>query len=401
MTNIPIDDLPICIKCGKPSTKQCAKCRRVWYCSRECQVTDWKTHKESCISLLSQIGELPPVMHRFGAENCFQLQKYLHSITKSKFITFGSFDIFSHIVGDLIRKPVIGINPELIDSYTATRGPIGLHSIADQYNQHTSVANFIKSEPDPTKYADSTLLLNWAYRHIDPTDGIKKETELDVIEQLNPCIVVVMFDKYININTELLVALTQIPGLYSTNEIIQVSEMIKDVMQSTDSSDSLYAEVLSKSRNLNQYRLEFSMDLYDYNDPDFSIDLSTAPDDIRYLYTSKNQITSKTFTLAILVRKDILSDVFNGPVNVPKFVFDKKLCNSIISRFEYETFNLYYRAFKYMTEHINLIKTGEDMRVFIHIVTYWIEEQQKHNPMLDISNPDLFDDLVQYLIMNI
>ena len=369
MTNIPIDDLPICIKCGKPSTKQCAKCRRVWYCSRECQVTDWKIHKESCISLLSQIGELPPVMHRFGAENCFQLQKYLHSITKSKFITFGSFDIFSHIVGDLIRKPVIGINPELIDSYTATRGPIGLHSIADKYNQHTSVANFIKSEPDPTKYADSTLLLNWAYRHIDPTDGIKKETELDVIEQLNPCIVVVMFDKYININTELLVALTQIPGLYSTNEIIQVSEMIKDVMQSTDSSDSLYAEVLSKSRNLNQYRLEFSMDLYDYNDPDFSIDLSTAPDDIRYLYTSKNQITSKTFTLAILVRKDILSDVFNGPVNVPKFVFDKKLCNSIISRFEYETFNLYYRAFKYMTEHINLIKTGEDMRVFIHIVT--------------------------------
>ena len=82
-------------------------------------------------------------------------------------------------------------------------------------------------------------------------------------------------------------------------------------------------------------------------------------------------------------------------------MFDKKLCNSIISRFEYETFNLYYRAFKYMTEHINLIKTGEDMRVFIHIVTYWIEEQQKHNPMLDISNPDLFDDLVQYLIMNI
>ena len=54
-----------------------------------------------------------------------------------------------------------------------------------------------------------------------------------------------------------------------------------------------------------------------------------------------------------------------------------------------------------MTEHINLIKTGEDMRVFIHIVTYWIEEQQKHNPMLDITNPNLFDDLVQYLIMNI
>ena len=386
MTNISIDDLPMCIKCCKPSTKQCSKCRRVWYCSRECQVADWKTHKESCKSLLSQIGELPPVMHRFGAENCFQLQKYIHSITVSKFITFGSFDVFSYIVGDLLRKPVIGINPE----------PTGLYTQYYKYTPYASVNDFIKSEPDPTKYADSTLFLNWAYRQIDSTEGLKKETELDVIEKLNPGIVVVMFDKYININTELLVALTQIPGLYSTNEIVQVSEMMKDVMQSTDSSDSLYAEVLAKSRTLNQYRLEFSMDIYDYNDPDFSIDLSTAPDDIRYLYTSKNQITSKTFTLAILVRKDIMQD---GLCN--KFVFDKKLCNSIISRFEYETFNLYYRAFKYMTEHINLIKTGEDMKVFIHIVTYWIEEQQKHNPMLDITNPNLFDDLVQYLIMNI
>lgn len=386
MTNIPIDDLPMCIKCCKPSTKQCSKCRRVWYCSRECQVTDWKTHKESCKSLLSQIGELPPVMHRFGAENCFQLQKYIHSITVSKFITFGSFDVFSYIVGDLLRKPVIGINPE----------PTGLYTQYYKYTPYASVNDFIKSEPDQTKYADSTLFLNWAYRQIDSTEGLKKETELDVIEKLNPGIVVVMFDKYININTELLVALTQIPGLYSTNEIVQVSEMIKDVMQSTDSSDSLYAEVLAKSRTLNQYRLEFSMDIYDYNDPDFSIDLSTAPDDIRYLYTSKNQITSKTFTLAILVRKDIMQD---GLCN--KFVFDKKLCNSIISRFEYETFNLYYRAFKYMTEHINLIKTGEDMKVFIHIVTYWIEEQQKHNPMLDMTNQNLFDDLVQYLIMNI
>ena len=386
MTNISINDLPMCIKCCKPSTKQCSKCRRVWYCSRECQVSDWKTHKESCKSLLSQIGELPPVMHRFGAENCFQLQKYIHSITVSKFITFGSFDVFSYIVGDLLRKPVIGINPE----------PTGLYTQYYKYTPYTSVADFIKSEPDPTKYADSTLFLNWAYRQIDTTEGLKKETELDVIEKLNPGIVVVMFDKYININTELLVALTQIPGLYSTNEIVQVSEMIKDVMQSTDSSDSLYADVLAKSRTLNQYRLEFSIDIYDYNDPDFSIDLSTAPDDIRYLYTSKNQITSKTFTLAILVRKDITQD---GLCN--KFVFDKKLCNSIISRFEYETFNLYYRAFKYMTEHINLIKTGEDMRVFIHIVTYWIEEQQKHNPMLDMTNQNLFDDLVQYLIMNI
>lgn len=35
--------------CGKAGTKRCGKCRVVFYCCRECQVADWRVHKEACI----------------------------------------------------------------------------------------------------------------------------------------------------------------------------------------------------------------------------------------------------------------------------------------------------------------------------------------------------------------
>lgn len=39
----------ICIKCEKPGhSKRCSRCRKVFYCSKQCQQEDWSKHKQVC-----------------------------------------------------------------------------------------------------------------------------------------------------------------------------------------------------------------------------------------------------------------------------------------------------------------------------------------------------------------
>ncbi|CAD6225380.1 GSCOCG00005649001-RA-CDS [Cotesia congregata] len=37
-----------CVVCRSLANKRCSKCKKVWYCGRECQVKDWTTHKNEC-----------------------------------------------------------------------------------------------------------------------------------------------------------------------------------------------------------------------------------------------------------------------------------------------------------------------------------------------------------------
>ncbi len=37
-----------CRCCGKAASLRCSKCRKVFYCGKECQARDWPIHKKEC-----------------------------------------------------------------------------------------------------------------------------------------------------------------------------------------------------------------------------------------------------------------------------------------------------------------------------------------------------------------
>ena len=39
---------PKCEECGAMATQRCSKCKMAWYCSRDCQLRQWKKHKPIC-----------------------------------------------------------------------------------------------------------------------------------------------------------------------------------------------------------------------------------------------------------------------------------------------------------------------------------------------------------------
>ena len=64
ITTYIIDDS--CITCKKENAEYfCSKCKLVKYCCLECQKSDWKTHKDTCISIANQPNCSNSQMHHY------------------------------------------------------------------------------------------------------------------------------------------------------------------------------------------------------------------------------------------------------------------------------------------------------------------------------------------------
>ncbi|GAB1598736.1 zinc finger MYND domain-containing protein 10-like [Argonauta hians] len=50
-----IPEPPKCAVCGDKASKRCSRCRNIWYCRRECQVSHWTKHKAVC-DLINENG---------------------------------------------------------------------------------------------------------------------------------------------------------------------------------------------------------------------------------------------------------------------------------------------------------------------------------------------------------
>jgi mitochondrial splicing suppressor protein 51 len=106
---------PICTSCQKPQStfpeplKRCGKCQTARYCSRDCQKSDWKTHKLTC-------GQPDTGTHNPGFNVTNQLlglsdNKYLHNLLEK--------DVFVQLV-DCFRL-------RCDDEYTYTGDGMGIY----------------------------------------------------------------------------------------------------------------------------------------------------------------------------------------------------------------------------------------------------------------------------------
>lgn len=48
-TNPATAFFPNCFRCGQPASMKCARCRTALYCGKECQQSNWKSHKRMCV----------------------------------------------------------------------------------------------------------------------------------------------------------------------------------------------------------------------------------------------------------------------------------------------------------------------------------------------------------------
>ena len=52
-----------CKKCDKDEAKfRCGSCKKITYCSKECQLVDWGSHKEDCTYVPKQLNEVNVVV---------------------------------------------------------------------------------------------------------------------------------------------------------------------------------------------------------------------------------------------------------------------------------------------------------------------------------------------------
>src|SRR5436853_2385615 len=63
-----------CAVCGKSqgenrqALKRCARCTKIWYCSANCQKSDWATHRKQCTKPPA-MKDLTPVTEKYGSSS--------------------------------------------------------------------------------------------------------------------------------------------------------------------------------------------------------------------------------------------------------------------------------------------------------------------------------------------
>mmetsp|Transcript_23536 Transcript_23536/g.22568 ORF Transcript_23536/g.22568 Transcript_23536/m.22568 type:complete len:138 (-) Transcript_23536:243-656(-) len=86
-----------CPVCDKESSKRCSRCKAIWYCSAECQRSDWKTHKKVCNDTFQADQytlhkmEFDRIRKKYGLDQNSKADKVAEFLTSSSSVTPPAF----------------------------------------------------------------------------------------------------------------------------------------------------------------------------------------------------------------------------------------------------------------------------------------------------------------------
>lgn len=104
-----------CAHCGKlENLRRCDRCKFLWYCCRECQISDWRaSHKDECLSLLQNGNMSPNIFKTEPSRQMLFAQLHLEPIFSHPSLMVVDFSREEQIAKcerwiPLIMKPFLG-----------------------------------------------------------------------------------------------------------------------------------------------------------------------------------------------------------------------------------------------------------------------------------------------------
>lgn len=115
-------DFKKCGKCKADAGKRCMGCYLLWYCSSECQKSDWKSHKETCNKTRAQYEEIEIDMQATNENSSCESHKtgkiYKNSLKPAATSFIVKIAVFRDVFGKVVKT---GSESEIMLVYNKER----------------------------------------------------------------------------------------------------------------------------------------------------------------------------------------------------------------------------------------------------------------------------------------
>ncbi|XP_038048048.1 uncharacterized protein LOC119722173 [Patiria miniata] len=191
-----------CGNCGKtpPNMKECASCSNEWYCSKECQLTDWKSHKPSCKEAKDSMKTLAEKLYQQRSatdKTSKDFPYYIGNIFAEDFLQLEGNELTSGVKEDSLARDyhILSVGCGNLRNTVLTAASLPdeyqgkLHITLNDYDPFVMARNvlflFMFVRFADTDYIASSLTTIWYSLHISKRDYDLIKTTLEELIQMS------------------------------------------------------------------------------------------------------------------------------------------------------------------------------------------------------------------------